>query len=560
MSEEPKALRDRRAVSSICSALHRAYRDTRFYPRDHPVALQSLDALARVLLRFVGDEGALTLTIEEGRLIYEEGEVYSHAETRDNLAFIMFRDGLRAITFQTGLEQPEIEALVDCLSRADELVRLDQDLVTVFWEQDFAHIDYQAADPFLAGGYLRHGTVDALRETVLRRLGEGELGDTDGVASAALGKLAVVPRIDLPAAALALTPQEIEASEDAAAGAATVLDDFALVLLEVISGRGSQTTDAGVIGRAVHAIIQAFVESSDLQALTFFLDELEKLEAAGKCEAGLVSKMVAEAVSVGAVQFLMAGLGTASAERVAKVEDFLSLIRRWTYPTLLEVLAESPDRAVRKTLLATLRKEGGVPPEFLSPWLQDKRWYVARNAAQLATVWRDPSLLAPLERLMRHPDPRVRREAGHALEAYGGEAALAGLARALEDPDPTMRILGARGVAQFGGREQEEVVAAQVLGRDFETRSPEEIEAMLLAYARLAGERAVPFLDRFWRRRLLRPRPVALRLAAVQALGMISGAGARGSLTDASKSGDGAIRRAANRALENMRALQRDPR
>ena len=120
MSEEPRALRDRRAVSSICSALHRAYRDTRFYPRDHPVALQSLDALARVLLRFVGDEGALTLTIEEGRLIYEEGEVYSHAETRDNLAFIMFRDGLRAITFQTGLEQPEIEALVDCLSRADE--------------------------------------------------------------------------------------------------------------------------------------------------------------------------------------------------------------------------------------------------------------------------------------------------------------------------------------------------------------------------------------------------------------------------------------------------------
>jgi len=166
--------------------------------------------------------------------------------------------------------------------------------------------------------------------------------------------------------------------------------------------------------------------------------------------------------------------------------------------------------------------------------------------------------VASLERLIRHADPRVRREAAHTLEGFGGSAALAGMTRALDDSDPTMRILAARGIAQLGGTVQEELVAGIVLGRDFETRSQEEIEAMLLAYARMSKERAVPFLDKFWRRRLLRPRPLESRLAAIKALASIPGDLARQSLLQASKSGDGGIRRAAARALQSTPSPQAD--
>ena len=553
MPEQPPVPRDSGAVARICSALHRAYRDLRFYPPNHPVAQQSLDALARVLLAFIRQEGSLTLRVEESRLVYDEDEVYSHLETRDNLAFIMFRDGLRAITFQSGLEQSETESFVDCLARADDLVRSEQDLVTVFWEQDFEHIDYQAADPFLSGGYLREGTVDALRDTVMRRLDEVGLERNGGETPRRID-LEVVPTVDLRPEMLALTTQELEKSERVAEEATTVLDDFAVVLLEMMGGLGKQLDDAELISRSVAAVLEAYLQVGDLNAVNFLLSELEKLEASGKITDGLLGTVVSQAVSVETLRSLSLELAVAPPERVALIEGFLGSIRQWVFAAQLELLAASPDMNVRRSLLAVLRKEGGVPAKHLEPWLRDPRWYVARNAAQLAAASRDPCLVVPLTRLLRHPEARVRREATHTLEGFGGEAALAGLTCALEDSDPTMRILAARGIAQVGGSAQEDLVAAQVLSRDFETRSPEEVEAMVLAYAKLFKERAVPFLDKLWHRRFLRPRPLAVRLAAIQALAGIPGELAHGSLAQASKSGEVPVRRAAARALQSVQS------
>ena len=273
MPEQPPVPHDSGAVARICSALHLAYRDLRFYPPNHPVAQQSLDALARVLLAFIRQEGSLTLRVEESRLVYDEDEVYSHLETRDNLAFIMFRDGLRAITFQSGLEQSETESFVDCLARADDLVRSEQDLVTVFWEQDFEHIDYQAADPFLSGGYLREGTVDALRDTVMRRLDEVGLERNGGETPRRID-LEVVPTVDLRPEMLALTTQELEKSERVAEEATTVLHDFAVVLLEMMGGLGKQLDDAELISRSVAAVLEAYLQVGDLNAVNFLLSEL----------------------------------------------------------------------------------------------------------------------------------------------------------------------------------------------------------------------------------------------------------------------------------------------
>ena len=62
---------------------------------------------------------------------------------------------------------------------------------------------------------------------------------------------------------------------------------------------------------------------------------------------------------------------------------------------------------------------------------------------------------------------------------------------------------------------------AHVEGHNFDTRPAEEVEAFLVALAVLAKERAVPVLDRLWRRKRFLARPAPVRLAALQALGAI---------------------------------------
>ncbi len=207
------------------------------------------------------------------------------------------------------------------------------------------------------------------------------------------------------------------------------------------------------------------------------------------------------------------------------------------------------DRNVRNTLLGFLERGEGVPVPQLALMLADPRWYVARNGLHLAAVSHEASLIPAVERLATHPDARVRREAVRALDALAGAAALPTFTRALADPDSAVRIAAAHSAEHFGGPEQEAAVRRQVESHDFRRRPGEETEAMLVALAHLGGERAVPMLRKLWRRRLFHPTPLAGRSAAVTALGAIPTASARKILTDASRSREPAVRRAAEKAL-----------
>jgi HEAT repeat protein len=159
-----------------------------------------------------------------------------------------------------------------------------------------------------------------------------------------------------------------------------------------------------------------------------------------------------------------------------------------------------------------------------------------------------------LERLLRHPDVRVRRETIRTLDTLGGGPAVRVLAKALADQDSSVRTLAVQSLGRQGSHEHEAMVLAQVEGRDFDTRATEEIEAFLVALAVMGKERAVPVLDRLWRRRRLRVRPIAVRLAALNALGAIAASAAQTVLMEAAKSKDAQVKRAATGALQEGQA------
>lgn len=540
-------------MSAICAQLHRAYRDLRLYPSEHPTALQTLGKLVEMLISYVGTHGTLSLDVEENRLLYDDEPVYAHETSHDNLAFLMFRDGVRSLSFHSGLEVSEVEALTDCLAHVDDFTKDDHDLVTRLWEQDFAHIDYRVADPFLGGGVLWEGTIDALRETVLRRLDEVTLPDRLN-GNVPVGDLQVVQPMQIDLESLGLSPQEVGQSEQVAVDPSNVLHDFLVVLLEV-AGRYPETfDDSGPLTHALVTVIDSYMDDRNLEGLDFALRQLQLLETQGRCAAGLAGLVLSRAVTIERLGNLLAGSGQEASERATDTEKFLTAVRPWIIPVLLETLTVTQDRAVRKSLLAVLQAEGGVSGSHLAPLLQDARWYVVRNAVQLAAGMRSPELVGPLERLLRHPDVRVRREVIRTLDSFGEGPALPVLAKALEDEDSSVRTLAARSLGRRGGWEQEALVRACVEGRDFYDRPAEEIEAFLVALAELGKDRAVPLLDTLWRRRLFATRPAPVRAAAIVALGIIPTPGARAVLSEAARSGDSQLRRLASRALQESQS------
>lgn len=539
---------ERAGSHRICTQLHHAYRGLRLYPADHPSAAGSIAALVETVAAHLQRFGPLVLGVEETCLLYGDEEVYSFAESRDNLAFIMFRDGIRSLSFHPGVESDELSAFVSCLAHADDLADEEQDLATALWEQDFAHIDYVLADPFLGGAVLREGTVDALRETVLRRLDEVKTVDLEAARSPD-GCLTAADHVKLDLHSIILTAEEIERSEKAVAEDSGALKDFVLVLLEIIADPAGSMIDEATTISTLSMAFEHYLDRGDLDGCRMLIGGLQDLEGSGRLADGFIDRVVGEALTADCLGNLLEGVGQASPARVAEIESFLEVVRPWTLPALLELLVETDDRGVRKVVLDALQMENGVPSTHIWPLLHDPRWYVVRNAVQLIAGSSDEELPGRLEGLLRHPDVRVRREVVRTLDTLEGTRSVQALVRALDDADPSVRVLAARSLGRHGDREHYCAILAAFDPHDLDARSEEEVEALLGALAALGGERALTVLDELWRRRRLRARPVAVRLASLHAIGSVKSPEAVRMLKEAARSRETQVRRAASRIL-----------
>jgi len=549
LSPQPKA------VSGICAYLHRAYRDLRLYPSGHPMARQTLDGLTDRLQNYLEGEGTLVLDVEEDRLLHDGQEVYAYEASRDNVAFLMFRDGLRSLSFRPGLEPNEVEGLVYRLAHADDLESADYDLATALWEDDFAHVDYTLVDLFLEGEVLAEGAIEDLRDVVFTRLEEADIPAAPQAPRAESGVEPVELRTT-DVESLALTDDELARGEMVANLPSTTLEEFAVVLFEILGSYPWPIKEGDGIHRALATVIASYMKIGDLEHIDFLIERLKQFEAQGRCSPGFVGAVLSDSITPEGLNQLLQKAGQVSAMETAQIQDFLSSVCQWVMPSLLQLLVDTPDRAVRRGLLALLSAGDGVPGSLLSPLLRDGRWYVIRNAVQLAAVSRDETLMEDLGRLTRYPEVRVRREIMRTLSAIGGGKAAQLLAGSLPDEDSSVRVLAVGGVGRLGGPDYEAPVLAQINSRGFEARSPDEISAFLLAYAALGGERAVPFLDKLWKSKLFDSHALPVRVAALRALGSIPGPLAQSAVREAATSGRGQVRREAERALQEALARE----
>ncbi len=572
----PTSSSGRDLVATICLRLKHAQKGLRLYSADHPAARQTTDAVVEVVNAYIDQVGALTLQVTQSHLLYEGEVVYSSEGTRDNLAFTMFRDGIRFLRFRPGVEAEEITAVLDCLAHADDLADIEHDLTTALWECDLQHIDYEVVDPFLSGGEgSRGGIADDLRDTVARRLNELRTGSAPGLdrgggdggdseKSGESGGGAARPGSDsgsVDPEGVALSEDDIGRTEEIVARSSDALADFALVLLEII-GAGLETPAGDdALTRSLSLVVQQFLDAKNVDGLALVVGYLRRLQEQGRRPVGFGAQVISEAATSDHLTGLIERMGEAPPEEAARIERLLSEMRSWIYPGLLEALTEEgSDKAVRRTALTLLHLDEGVPLDYLLPLMRDPRWYVVRNAVELSTGSEDPKLVGELTRLLRHPDARVRREVVRSLDVLGGPRAAMLLARALPDDDSGVRILAVRSLGRHGNRVQLPEIQAQVESRELEGRPIEEVEALLLTFATLGQNAAVEKLNKLWKRRVFGNRPVPVRAAAVQALGAIASQAAREALQEAAKSGEAQLQRAATRALGESRAPASGPR
>ncbi|MEP7028731.1 MAG: hypothetical protein ABI960_09070, partial [Candidatus Eisenbacteria bacterium] len=139
----------------------RALKAKRMYPANNP-QLQRILAEATIsmseTLEAVGD---LHVTVQQFDLLFLGQSIYNNTSKKESIAFRFSKDGITELVFQEGLASEELEDFLSVMAHAMESASLEDDLVTLLWEQEFSHISY---------AYL---AIDDLHESMdLQQLGE----------------------------------------------------------------------------------------------------------------------------------------------------------------------------------------------------------------------------------------------------------------------------------------------------------------------------------------------------------------------------------------------------
>jgi hypothetical protein len=129
-------------VTDIILALTKAIKAFQLYGIDHPSSKNFYAPLYQKLFEFLEENGELTFQIERFTIQYSNQIVYEETEKDINIAFKLFRDGIRSIGFTEGLASDELLRFLEIISRPSE----KQDIVLNLWESDFIHIHFYVVE------------------------------------------------------------------------------------------------------------------------------------------------------------------------------------------------------------------------------------------------------------------------------------------------------------------------------------------------------------------------------------------------------------------------------
>lgn len=162
---------------------------------------------------------------------------------------------------------------------------------------------------------------------------------------------------------------------------------------------------------------------------------------------------------------------------------------------LLEQLADEPDMTVRKSLVDVLASSAARHINELGEFISDPRWYVVRNVVQILGSTRSSAVLPYMERTIRHPEPRVRREAVRALSTINDRMAHELLAAALNDEDAQNVQLAARYLGAADVRVAIPVLEQVARGEGRGSRATGPRVEAIEALGRMRAVEALPTLE-----------------------------------------------------------------
>jgi HEAT repeat protein len=546
-------------VAELVQAMAKALRAFQMYLPNNPIYQRAIQNVRAALVPIWAGTEELTFNVVETDLVWREQVVYRQANKGESLAWSLFKDGMRELTFLKGAEEEELPRLLGTINQARFLAAdAGDDLLTILWAHEFRLIQYEFVDFFGEGG-------GALPEASGNAVGR-EMSPAERKAMVAeeappqpKGVVAVedfdstLYFLDENEIAYIARELELEYAKDVRSSALDVLFD----VMEI----NAEAKIREEILSILEQLFPNFLNSRDFRAAATLLRETKALrEKQLGLEPGQIKRLesfvtrLSDPVSVGQ---LVQSLDEASGLGVdAHATEVIRELRASALEPLVSWLPNLASAPLRKTLEEVIDRLAG------NNIAEVQRLLRLSDSPALAGVIAVCGRLAlhhavpGLAETITHKSASIRLAAVQTLGQLGTPGALALVDRAIEDPDRTVRIAAVRAAGSRGYKGALRRIESVVLGKGLKDMDLTEKMAFFEAYGSIAGANGLkPLSTILLERGLIKMKePPETRACAAIALGRIKTPEAREVLRRAAEDKELVVRNAVNRALREMAA------
>jgi hypothetical protein len=553
------ALQPTAPVEELLKAMVKGLRTFQMYLPNNPM-YQRGEAAVKAAFGPVWElTDELVLVVRETDFVWEDQIVYHQATKAESLAWSLFKDGMRVLTLQRGVEEGEMIRFLERVQGARTLsADAGDDLYTLLWAESFEHIRYHFAEmstdqPLpgapvgteLAGG---PGVDDAAgRREAVRADSEEEAPRKPGVLD--LEEFdSTLYWLEEAEVRYITDAVDREYKQDLRGNTLAILLD----MLELELGAGVRLEVLGILeSMMVHLLNTSEFKPAalilrELRAVlgrTRDLDAEERVRLEGLTgrlsDPGVLSQLL-QALDESGTPPTDADLTELFRElRPTALGTLLTWLPRFSNPRVKALLEQSADRLAEQNPREMLTLLRGAGADALT------------SAIELCRRIKLQPAVPGLSDAMGNPDPLVRLAAVQALCAIATPGALQHVERAVEDVERDVRLAAVRELGQRGYKGLLRRIEPLVHGKAAREMDLTERVAVFEAYAVVAGEGALNTL-----KTLLSPGgmfkakvPPETRAAAARAIGKIRTPAARESLEALQNDKDLQVRTAVTRAL-----------
>ena len=551
----------------LTSAFIKAIKAFRFYPPDNPTLKGFRDQLLKKFQFFLNKYQTFVLQVGEYDLSFKNRILYENKDVKTSLAFSLYKDGLREIRFMKGIEEWEVQGVIDILKHSETINTLEDDIVTLMWEKDFMHISYLATDEFLEETpVIIPDNVDQFRrnlvfkplahhvEVELAEEGSEEGIDLDEILSKVIEE--PLPFVSdrsvyfLSADEVEGLRKEVESEIDP-----VFIFNITDTLFEILALEKETEPFQDAVKILIKVLdafltLGEFTKASELLKRVYIIlktYDLQDWQVEG------IGKIIVEAGEEVRVERIGKVLEREEV-LLEHVSAYLSLLQKNAIKPLIKLLGELKNSKVRRVFCDALSEIGKNHIELFTPFIEDRRWYLVRNIVYILGRIGKEQAFPYVQKAFNHEENRVRREAVQALGLIGGPKAIGLLVRALTDNDVRIRCMAAINLGKVGKKTGLIPLLEVVQTKDFYKREPVEIKAFFNAIGMVGSNEAVPVLQQLLERKSWfgRGKSDEIHIGAANTLAVIGTPEARAILEEGKNSKDESIREACTQALKSQ--------